>query len=118
LRRFLRDIKGEFGKEALLTVSQGKVHNYLGMRIKDYSEDGKVLKITVPDMIEAILSQLPPSGSHGLSIMPEANHLFQVNPHGKSYPRTTPICSIDLPPNCCTSASAHHDQTFKPRYPS
>jgi hypothetical protein len=34
-------IDDEFGKEAPITVTQGKIHDYLGMTL-DYTEKGKV----------------------------------------------------------------------------
>jgi len=77
IEEVFRDIESEFGKEAPLTVSRGKIHNYLGMQI-DYSTRGQV-KITMPHMIEEILKQLPKSLSQGPATTPAANHLFQVS---------------------------------------
>jgi len=77
LEEVFNDIQSEFGKEAPLTVSRGKVHNYLGMQI-DYTEEGKV-KFTMPHMIEEIINQLPASLNNGPATTPAANHLFQVN---------------------------------------
>ena len=69
----------EFGKEAPLTVTRGKVHDYLGMRIMriDYSEPGKV-KITMVDYIDSMLEELP-EDMGGVATTPASNHLFLVN---------------------------------------
>ena len=40
----------QYGKEADLTIHQGKVHEYMGMKI-DYCEQGKV-KINMKDYLE------------------------------------------------------------------
>jgi len=63
-------IEGEFGKEAPLTVTCGKVHDYLGM----------TLDFTVPmiDYIKNMLGELP-AERDGEAATPTANHLFQVN---------------------------------------
>lgn len=72
----LKQLNDEFGKEAPLSVTRGKVHDYLGMRI-DYSEPGKV-KITMIDYIEKMLDELPPD-MDGEAVTPACNHLFEVN---------------------------------------
>ncbi|KAG7352856.1 reverse transcriptase RNA-dependent DNA polymerase [Nitzschia inconspicua] len=70
-------LQEEFGKEAPLSVTRGKVHNYLGMRI-DFSVDGKV-QFTMPSLVDEIVAQLPPTMATGPSTTPAANHLFEVN---------------------------------------
>eukprot|EP00980_Cylindrotheca_fusiformis_P012362 scaffold3036_cov117-Cylindrotheca_fusiformis.AAC.1 len=65
-----------YGKESPLTVSRGKIHEYLGMTI-DYSEDGKV-KFTMSDYIEDLLEEMPEDLSKGVCSTPAANYLFQV----------------------------------------
>ena len=77
LEEVFNELQNEFGKEAPLTVSRGKTHNYLGMQI-DYTNEGKV-KFTMPHMIEEIISQLPLSLKNGPATTPAGNHLFQVN---------------------------------------
>jgi Reverse transcriptase (RNA-dependent DNA polymerase) len=72
----IRLLSEEFGKEAPLTVTRGKVHDYLGMRI-DYSTPGKV-KITMIDYIDGMLDELP-SWMDGEAATPAGNHLFVVN---------------------------------------
>ena len=69
-------MKDEFGKEAPLTVTRGKVHDYLGMTL-DYSEEGKV-KIKMLDYVEKMLADLPKE-MDGEAITPAANHLFDVD---------------------------------------
>ena len=69
-------LKSEFGKEAPLTISRGKVHEYLGMTI-DFSIKGKV-KFTMIDYIENMLAELPANMS-GTVRSPAASHLFEVN---------------------------------------
>jgi Reverse transcriptase (RNA-dependent DNA polymerase) len=69
-------LKSEFGKEAPLTISRGKVHEYLGMTI-DFSEKGKV-KFTMLDYVENVLKELPADMS-GTVRTPAASHLFDVN---------------------------------------
>jgi hypothetical protein len=70
----------EYGKEALLTITQGKIHKYLGMTI-NYSIKGKV-KITMIDYIKGMLDESPIDMA-GKSATPAASHLFQVNKDAK-----------------------------------
>jgi hypothetical protein len=63
-------------KEAPVTVTRGKIHEYLGMTL-DYSDDGKC-KVIMKDFIADMLDDLP-SDMDGESVTPAANHLFQVN---------------------------------------
>jgi hypothetical protein len=74
--RILGLLNGKYGKEAPLTVTQGKIHEYLGMTI-DYSIPGKV-QITMIPYIQGMLDELPPKMA-GESATPAASHLFQVN---------------------------------------
>ena len=55
-------LESQFGQEAPLTVTRGKVHTYLGMNI-DYSEDGKV-KFSMPHLTKEIIQQLPEKNAH------------------------------------------------------
>jgi hypothetical protein len=52
-------IDDEFGNEAPLTITMGKVHDYLGRMTLNYSETGKV-KIKMLDYVERILAQTFP----------------------------------------------------------
>ena len=69
-------IDNEFGKEAPLTITRGRVHDYLGMTL-DYSESGKV-KIKMLDYVEKMLADLPDDMT-GEAPTPAANHLFTVD---------------------------------------
>lgn len=76
LEDIISELKKRYGKDALLTVTRGRVHDYLGMTI-DYQEDGKV-KFTMIDYIENMLNEVPGDIS-GESATPAGNHLFKVN---------------------------------------
>ena len=69
-------LESEFGKEAPLTVSREKVHEYLGVTI-DFRVEGKV-KFTMIDYIQNMLNELP-ADMLGTVISPAASHLFDVN---------------------------------------
>jgi hypothetical protein len=69
-------IDNVFGKEAPLTVTRGKVHDYLGMTL-DYGEKGKV-KIKMLDSITKLLADLPEE-MDGVAPTPAASHLFTVD---------------------------------------
>ena len=49
-------ISEEFGKDSPITITRGKVHDYLGMTL-DYSKDGKVM-IKMLDYVEKMLADL------------------------------------------------------------
>jgi hypothetical protein len=66
-------LESEFGKEAPLTVSREKVHEYLGMTV-DISVKGKV-KFTMIDYVQNILDELPADMS-GTVISPAASYLY------------------------------------------
>lgn len=72
----LEQLDGEYRKEAPMTVTHGKVHDYLGMTL-DYSKDRKV-KVSMVDYIEKMLAELP-ADMGSTAPTPAANHLFQVN---------------------------------------
>jgi hypothetical protein len=72
----IADLEEAFGKEAPLTVTRGKRHEYLGMTI-DYSIPGKVL-ITMQDYIQNMLDELP-EDMNGIANTPAAEHLFKIN---------------------------------------
>ena len=59
-----------------MTIHQGKVHEYLGIKL-DYCNEGKV-KIDMTDYLKKILNDLP-SKYQGRAITPAAKHLFEVN---------------------------------------
>lgn len=64
---------------APLTVTRGKIHDYLGMTI-DYSIPGKV-QVSMEDYINSMLEALSADMSGKLAT-PAGNHLFQVNTQG------------------------------------
>ena len=68
----------EYGKEAPLVVTWGKVHKYLRMTI-DFLEEGKV-KFYMQDYIKALLAEAPEEIMKGSVATPAVNHLFQINP--------------------------------------
>jgi hypothetical protein len=72
----IQQFEKTFGEDAPLTITRGKVHDYLRMTI-DYSTPGKV-KITMVDYITNMLSELP-SDMDGEVATTAANHLFEVN---------------------------------------
>jgi hypothetical protein len=62
----IKIINVEFGKEAPITITRGKVHDYLGMTL-DYSEKGKV-KIKMLDYVDKLLADLPADITRGQSL--------------------------------------------------
>ena len=77
LEGLLTSLNEEFGKEAPLTVTRGKVHDYLGMTF-DYTIPGKV-KITMPDFVQGVLDECPEDLMKGPSSTPAAHHLFNLD---------------------------------------
>ena len=67
----------EFGKEAPLTKSRGKVHQFLGMII-DYSIPAGKVMFTMIDYIKSMLSDLP-KDMDGTVPTPAASYLFEVD---------------------------------------
>jgi hypothetical protein len=76
----LVQLNDEYGKEAPLTVTRGKVHDYLGLTL-DFTEDGKVA-IRMEDYVEGILEDAP-DDMDGEAPTPAAQHLFTVNDDGE-----------------------------------
>jgi hypothetical protein len=72
----IKAIEQKYGKEDPVTVTRGKIHDYLGMTI-DFSEDGKV-KFTMFDYIENLLEGAP-DDMDGTAVTPAGVHLFDVN---------------------------------------
>jgi hypothetical protein len=69
-------LKAEFGNEAPLSITRGKIHDYLGMRIY-YYRPGKV-DITMIPYIENMLAELP-EGMEGTSATLVGSHLLTIN---------------------------------------
>ena len=104
-------LKSEVGNEAPLTISRGKVHEYLGMTI-DFSVKGKV-KLTMMKHIENMLTELPVDMS-GTVRSPRASHLFDVNDDAENLNAELPDFFITVWPSFCFCASAP-GQIYKPQ---
>jgi hypothetical protein len=109
----------EFGKEAPLTKTRGKVHQYLGMTI-DYSTSGKV-KILMVDYIEDMLAELP-TAMDGEAATAAGNHLFEVNEKDATILHKSKanmfhhnVAKMLLRPRCCSYASGQ-DPTSKQQW--
>ena len=72
----INKLNARYGKEAPLTVTRGKVHEYLGMTI-DFSVTGKVI-IQMDDYVEGILAEAREDMA-GEATTPAAEHLFNIN---------------------------------------
>jgi hypothetical protein len=72
----LNTLSKKFRKDAPMTITRGKIHDYLGMKI-DYSDRGKV-KITMNEYINDMLNELP-RDIDGVAASPASNHLFRTN---------------------------------------
>ena len=81
-------LHNEFGQEGPLTVTHGKIHDYLGMTL-DFSIPQKV-KVQMYDFIDKMLADLP-IDMDGTTRTPAADHLFTVNPTPKPLPEETTI---------------------------
>jgi hypothetical protein len=82
--KLFEDVYGS--KDAPLTITRGKVHNYLGMTI-DFSVDGKV-DFTMIDSIRNMLHEIP-ADMGGEATTPAANHMFVVNEDGEKLDEET-----------------------------
>ena len=70
-------LNDKYGKEAPLSVTHGKVHDYLGMTI-DYSMPRKVT-FSMPDYVEGLIHEMPDELLSGQANTLAANHLFNIN---------------------------------------
>ena len=77
-RKILTILQQEYGKEALIPCTTGKIHDYLGMTI-DYSTPGKVV-FRMDDYIDCMMNECPEELLKGNPVGPAANHLFDINP--------------------------------------
>jgi hypothetical protein len=57
-------MRDEFGKHMELTITRGKVHDYLGIHI-DFSKKGKVT-MSMFNYIDELLKECPENGFHPL----------------------------------------------------
>jgi hypothetical protein len=69
-------LEERYGQEGPLSVTRGKVHDYLGMTI-DFSVPGKVI-FKMDDYIERLLEECP-EDMGGTAVTPAAEYLFKVN---------------------------------------
>jgi len=76
----LKQINEVYGKEAPLTVTRGKVHEYLGMTI-DISKKGNV-KFTMIDYIQEMLDEQPDNIDVSEAVTAAAELLFTVDDDG------------------------------------
>ena len=74
----LNILQQEYGKEAPIPSTTGKIHEYLGMTI-DYSIPGKVM-FRMDDYIDRLIMECPDDMLKGNPTSPAANHLFDINP--------------------------------------
>jgi hypothetical protein len=70
---FLKCLDAEFGKEAPLNISQGKVHDYLET-VMDFSKPQQIM-MTMIDHIKMVPSNIP-QDMIGSAATPAASHLF------------------------------------------
>ena len=73
---FIGQMEMEFANEAPLSITRGKIHNYLGMKL-DFSNPGKVA-IHMEDYVRIILRDIP-KDMVGNAVTPAAKHLFAIN---------------------------------------
>ena len=74
--KFIEQMEAEFGTEAPLSVSHGKVHDYLGMNL-DFRTEGEV-RVDMEHYIDMMLHDAP-EDMNGVSNTPAAAHLFKTN---------------------------------------
>ena len=80
----ISQFNSEYGVEAPLTITRGKIHDYLGMKI-DFSTPGQV-KFTMDPYIDTLIQEIPEDLVHGPASTPAGHHLFQVNQAGVPLP--------------------------------
>ena len=62
-----------------VTVQRGKVHdNFLGIQL-DFSQEGKVVVMTMKDYITELFKEVPDNLLKGPASAPARNYLFNVN---------------------------------------
>ena len=62
----LKALQDKYGKEAPLTVTRGKVHDYLGMKI-DYTKKGKVV-FSMDKYVDDLIKETPDELLKGVSL--------------------------------------------------
>ena len=76
VEKFVQQMEETFGLETPLTVSRGRVHDYLGMTL-DFHTKGEV-QINMEHYIDMMLQDAPEE-MKGTATTPAAPHLFKVN---------------------------------------
>ena len=76
VERFVQQMEETCGQETPLTVSQGQVHDYLGMTL-DFRTKGEV-QLSMEHYIDMMLQDAPEE-MKGTATTPAAPHLFKVN---------------------------------------
>ena len=76
VEKFIKQMDETFGKDTPLSVSRGKIHDYLGMNL-DFCNKGEVW-IDMEHCIDMMLQDAP-KDMEGVSNMPRAAHLFKMN---------------------------------------
>ena len=74
--KFIKQMEEEFGADAPLSISRGKVHDYLGMNL-DFHVEGEV-PTDMKHYIDMMLHDAP-ADMEGVSSTPAAPHLFKTN---------------------------------------
>ena len=86
LSDIIEKLKEEYGKVSEMTVTRGKVHDYLRMML-DFSNQDKVM-ISMESCIDQILCDLP-EGIKGSATSPAAKHLFKLKSSPESLNKET-----------------------------
>jgi Reverse transcriptase (RNA-dependent DNA polymerase) len=73
---FLEQLDNEFGQEAPMNKSRGKIHDYLGM-VLDFSQPG-AMKVDMSEYVKMVLHELPDE-MIGTATTPAASYLFDIN---------------------------------------
>ena len=76
VEKFIKQMEEAFGEDTPLSVSCGKIHNYLGMTL-DFCNKGEV-RIDMEHYIDMMLQDAP-KDMEGVSNTPAAVHLFKTN---------------------------------------
>jgi hypothetical protein len=73
---FIELLTSVFGKASPLSISRGKVHDYLGLTL-DFNNSGQLV-IDMSAYAKMVVAA-PPDDMRGRAPNPGANHLFQIN---------------------------------------
>jgi hypothetical protein len=88
IREMVDLLQAKYGSDdAPVTVTYGKVHDYLGMTL-DYSKTGKVI-IDMKQYVKDMLKEVSDKMVDGVSATPAAAHLYDVNADAESLDKDT-----------------------------